>query len=222
MTTTYSSLLFVFLAAAITTNAQIKPIIKVGASQSTWKGEARNSFDQLLDSTNGYISSRNRSGFYANVGAEIPMGKVASFEPSIGYSQRGFGVRGNITINNMKIEALNARATAQMHYVDLTALLKVKPVAGLQLFVGPQVSYLVKNNLHADIAVLGFSLLNKDMDVTDEFNRWDMGVTGGIGYEFTNGIGITAAYERGFQRVDNKERFKAFNESYKAGITYRF
>lgn len=222
MKTTYSSLLLIFIAASLTTNAQIKPIIKIGASQSTWKGEARSSFDQLIDSTNGYITSRNRTGFYANVGAEIPMGEFASFEPSVGYSQRGFGVKGNITISNMKIEALNARATAQMHYVDLTALLKVKPVTGLQLFVGPQLSYLVKNNLHADVAVLGFSILNKDMDVTDEFARWDMGITGGVGYEFANGIGITAAYERGFKRVDKNERFKAFNEGYKAGLTYRF
>ena len=35
-------------------------------------------------------------------------------------------------------------------------------------------------------------------------------------------IGISAAYERGFQRLDKNQNFKAFNEGYKAGRTYRF
>lgn len=222
MRTTYLSLLVVFTTAAITTNAQIKPVIKAGVIQSTWKGEARESFTQLVDQTDGYITSRNRTAFYVGAGAELPLGDFVSIEPSLVYTQRGYGIKGNLTINQLKIDALDARATAQMHYIDLPVLLKVKPVAGLQLFAGPQVSYLVKNNLRADVSVLGFSLFNRDIDITEQFNRWDVGVTGGVGYEFENGIGITAAYERGFQRLDKNQNFKVFNEGYKAGLTYRF
>ena len=222
MRTIYLSLLVVFTTATITINAQIKPVIKAGVMQSTWKGEARQSFDQLIDKTDGYITTRNRTAFYAGAGVEIPLGTVVSVEPSLIYSQRGYGIKGNLTINNMKIDALDARATSQMHYIDLPVLLKVKPAAGLVLFAGPQVSYLVKNNLRADVSVLGFSLINTDMDITDQFNRWDVGVTGGVGYEFSNGIGINAAYERGFQRLDKNQNFKAFNEGYKAGLTFRF
>ncbi|MEJ8844155.1 porin family protein [Lacibacter sp. H375] len=222
MRTIYLSLLVVFTTAAITTNAQIKPVIKAGIIQSTWKGEARESFNQLIDKADGYITTRNRTAFYAGAGVELPLGDFASVEPSLIYTQRGYGIKGNLTINDMKIDALDARATSQMHYIDLPVLLKVKPVAGLQLFVGPQVSYLVKNNLRADVSVLGFSLINNDWDITDQFNRWDVGVAGGVGYEFENGIGISASYERGFQRLDKNQNFKAFNEGYKAGLTFRF
>src|SRR5688572_25312809 len=215
MRTIYLSLLVVFTTAAITTNAQIKPVIKAGIIQSTWKGEARESFNQLVDKADGYITTRNRTAFYVGAGFELPLGDFASVEPSLIYTQRGYGIKGNLTINDMKIDALDARATSQMHYIDLPVLLKVKPVAGLQLFAGPQVSYLVKNNLRADVSVLGFSLINNDWDITEQFNRWDIGVTGGVGYEFSNGIGITAAYERGFQRLDKNQNFKAFNEGYK-------
>lgn len=222
MRTIYLGLLVAFTTVTITTNAQVKPVIKAGVIQSTWKGEARQSFDQLVDQTDGYITTRNRTAFYVGVGIELPISDIVSIEPSLLYTQRGYGIKGNLTINDMKIEALNARATSQMHYIDLPVLLKVKPAAGLQLFAGPQVSYLVKNNLRADVAVLGFSLINSDLDITDQFNRWDVGVTGGVGYEFANGIGISAAYERGFQRLDKNQNFKAFNEGYKAGLTYRF
>ncbi|NCU05565.1 MAG: PorT family protein [Chitinophagaceae bacterium] len=222
MRITYLSLLVVSTTVTIASNAQVKPVIKAGVIQSTWKGEARQSFDQLVDKTDGYISTRNRTAFYVGAGVELPLGDVVSIEPSLVYSQRGYGIKGNLTINDMKIDALDARATSQMHYIDLPVLLKVKPVAGLQLFAGPQVSYLVKNNLRADVSVLGFSLINNDWDITDQFNRWDVGVTGGVGYEFANGIGLTASYERGFQRLDKNQNFKAFNEGYKAGLTYRF
>ncbi len=222
MRTIYLGLLVAFTTVTITTNAQVKPVIKAGVIQSTWKGEARQSFDQLVDQTDGYITTRNRTAFYVGAGIELPISDIVSIEPSLLYTQRGYGIKGNLTINDMKIEALDARATSQMHYIDLPVLLKVKPAAGLQLFAGPQVSYLVKNNLRADVAVLGFSLINSDLDITDQFNRWDVGVTGGVGYEFANGIGISAAYERGFQRLDKNQNFKAFNEGYKAGLTYRF
>ncbi len=211
-----------FLVLTFSSTAQIKPTIKVGVVQSTWKGEAKESLDQLIDVTDGYVTSRNRTGFYAGAGIDLPLGNFISVEPSLIYTQRGYGLKGNLTIADLKIEALNARATSQMHYIDLPVLLKIKPVAGLQIFAGPQVSYLVHNNLRADVSVLGFSLLNKDLDITEQFNRWDIGVTGGVGFEFENGIGIMASYERGFQRLDKNQSFKVFNEGYKAGLTYKF
>lgn len=218
----YASFFVLFLAISFSSTAQIKPIIKVGAVQSTWKGEAKESLDQLIDVTDGYVTSRKRTGFYAGAGIDLPIGNFISVEPSLIYTQRGYRLKGNLTIADLKIEALNARATSQMHYIDLPVLLKIKPVAGLQIFAGPQVSYLVHNNLRADVSVLGFSLLHKDLDITEQFNRWDMGITGGVGFEFENGIGITASYERGFQRLDKNQNFKVFNEGYKAGLTYKF
>jgi hypothetical protein len=213
---------FSLLVISISSFAQIKPTIKAGAVHNTWKGEAEQTFTTLVDKTNGILTTQNRTGFYAGAGVTIPVGSIVSIEPSLIYTQRGYGVKGNLTINQLKIEALNASVTSQMHYVDLPVLIKVKPVGGLIIFAGPQVSYLVKNNLRADVSVLGFSLVNTNLNITNQFNKWDMGVTGGIGYEFAGGIGITAAYDRGFRRLDQKQQFKVFNEGFKAGLTYRF
>ena len=207
---------------SISAFAQIKPILKAGIINATWKGEARETFSSVIDQTNGIIESRKRTGFYIGAGADIPLGEMVSIEPGLVYTQRGYGLKGNLTINKLKIEALNARATSQMHYIDVPVLIKVKPAGGLTIFAGPQVSYLVKNNLQADIALLGFSLLNTDLDITNQFNRFDMGITGGIGYEFEGGFGIAASYEKGFNRLDKNQNFKVFNEAIKAGFTYKF
>lgn len=213
---------FVMSVISVSSFAQVKPIIKAGAINSTWKGEAQETLTSLVDRTNGILTQKDRKGFYAGAGVELPLGSVVSIEPSLIYTQRGYSVEGNLTINQLKITALDARAISQMHYIDLPVLIKVKPVGGLTLFAGPQVSYLVKNNLRADVAVLGFSLINTNFNITNQFNKWDMGVTGGIGYEFNNGIGITASYDRGFRRLDANERFKVFNEGIKAGLSYKF
>jgi hypothetical protein len=212
----------VFSLLAVSSFAQVKPVIKAGGIHSTWKGEAKETLTSLVDETNGIITSRDRTGFYVGAGVNLPLGDIVSIEPSLIYTQRGYGLKGNLTINALKIDALQARATSQMHYIDLPVLLKVKPAGGITLFAGPQVSYLVKNNLRADVAVLGFSLVNTDLDITNQFNKFDVGVTGGIGYEFENGFGISAAYERGFNRLDNNERFKVFNQGIKAGLSYKF
>ncbi len=211
-----------FLLVSVSSIAQIKPIIKVGGVNATWKGEAEQTVTSVIDKSNGILTPKDRNGFYAGAGVNIPLGGIVSVEPSLIYTQRGYGLKGNLTINQLKIEALNASATSQMHYIDLPVLLKVKPVGGLIIFAGPQISYLVKNNLRADVSVLGFSVVNTNLNITNQFNKWDMGVTGGVGYEFENGIGITASYDRGFRRLDANERFKVFNEGIKAGLTYRF
>lgn len=202
--------------------AQVKPVIKAGVINSTWKGDAYQTFGSLLDKTDGYLSERSRTGFYVGGAVDVPITDGFSIEPGLIYTQRGYGLRGNLTINALKIDALNARATSQMHYVDVPVLLKVKPAGGFTIFAGPQVSYLVKNNLRADVNVLGFSLLNTNLDITNQFNRLDVGVTGGIGYESESGIGVSAAFERGFNRLDKNQNFRVFNQGIKVGLTYKF
>jgi hypothetical protein len=70
--------------------------------------------------------------------------------------------------------------------------------------------------------LLGFNLLNKSMDATGQFNRWDAGLTGGIGYQFANGFNLSAAYDHGLVRTDANKNMNAYNRSFKIGIGYSF
>lgn len=213
---------FLLSIISLTATAQIKPVLKAGMIHSTWKGDAKETLGSILDKTDGYLNDRSRTGFYVGGAVDLPLSENFSIEPGLIYTQRGYGLRGNLTINALKINAINARATSQMHYVDVPVLFKVKPAGGFTVFAGPQLSYLVNNNLRADVNVLGFSLLNTNLDITNQFNRLDVGVTGGIGYESESGIGISAAFERGFNRLDKNQNFNVFNQGIKVGLTYKF
>jgi len=89
---------------------------------------------------------------------------------------------------------------------------------GLQLFAGPQFSYLMKANLNTTAGLLGIDLLDNNMDVTNNFNRWDVGVTGGLGYKLSNGININASYDYGLSKIDKNQNTKAYNNAFKIGI----
>lgn len=117
----------------------------------------------------------------------------------------------------MDILGANAKAILQSQYVDVPVLLKGN-FGGFQIFAGPQISYLAQSNLKTTAGVLGINLLNKDIDVTSQFNRWDVGLTGGIGYQFSNGLSLSASYDYGLSKIDVHQNVNAFNRAIKVGI----
>jgi hypothetical protein len=70
--------------------------------------------------------------------------------------------------------------------------------------------------------VLGISLINKKLDLTDNFNRMDIGIAGGIGYQFDNGFNIKGGYDYGLARLDKNNNYKAYNRVVKLSIGYTF
>jgi hypothetical protein len=216
-------LLFSTLFMSAIALAQTEPSfgIRAGISSSNIKGDAANSLNDLLDYTNGWITTNNKTGFYAGAYASIPLGGTVSVEPGIGYTQRGYEMKGELGIKGMEFIGANAKALLTSHYVDIPVLLKVN-MEGLQLFAGPQVSYLAKSDLRTTAGVLGFNILNKTMDATEQFNRWDAGFTGGIGYQFGNGLNISGSYDHGLSKIDANQNFDAYNRSFKIGLGFNF
>lgn len=195
--------------------------IKGGFSSARMEGDAMNSLDNLVDLTGGRITTTSRSGFFAGGNVAIPVSKNFSIEPGLYYSQKGYEMRGDLQWK--AIDFLSAAATAKLdaQYIDLPLLLKAN-FSGFQVFAGPQVSYLVNADLKTKAGVFGINLLNKSWDVTDEYNRWDAGITGGIGYQFKNGVSFSASYDHGLSRVDANESLEAYNRSFKVGLGMRF
>lgn len=195
--------------------------IKGGFSSARMQGEAMNSLGNLVDLTGGYVTTNSRSGFFAGGNVSLPVSENISIEPGLYYTQKGYEMRGDLQWK--AVDFLSAAATAKLdaQYVDLPLLLKAN-FGGFQVFAGPQVSYLVNADLKTKAGILGINLLNKNWDVTNEYNRWDAGVTGGIGYQFKNGVNLSAAYDHGLSRVDANQSLEAYNRSFKVGLGMRF
>ena len=203
--------------------AQLTPSfgINAGLSSSGMRGESVDNLKNLLDFSNGKIKTLNRTGFYAGGYASFPLDKMISIEPGIYYSQKGYELKGGISVKGAEFLNANAKAQLQSNYLDLPLLLKIN-VNGFQVFAGPQFSYLLNADLKTSAGVLGFNLLKNTLDATAQFNRWDMAVTGGLGFKFTNGIYISAAYDYGLSKVDANKNISSYNRAVKIGLGINF
>jgi hypothetical protein len=195
--------------------------IRAGAASSDMRGDAVGSLNKIVDVTSGMISTGSRTGFFAGGAASIPVSGNVSIEPGLYYSQKGYELRGDLNIKSVDFLGVNARAALNTSYVDLPVLVKAN-VGGLELFAGPQVSYLTKAELRTTAGALGFNVVNSRTDATDQFHRWDAGLTGGLGYQFNNGFNIRAAYDHGLTKTDANRNLDAYNRSIKLGLGYRF
>ena len=216
-------LLFVSIAISAIGFAQNQPSfgIRGGITSSTMQGDAVNSLQNLLDYTNGAITTKSHTGFFAGANASIPVSDLVSVEPGLYYSQKGYEMQGELNLKGVEFLGANAQAKLTSHYIDLPVLLKLN-FNGLQLFAGPQISYLAKADLRTTAGALGFNVLDKTMDATDQFNRWDAGMTGGIGYKFPNGFNVSASYDYGLSKVDANQNIDSYNRSFKVGVGFNF
>lgn len=212
----------ILLIAVANVNAQTSFGVRAGVNHSSLKGDAVKSFEDLVSMTDGYLTSSARTGFHAGAFAEVPLGGSISLQPGIYYSQKGYQLKGTIAAD--KMDFLNATATAklQSHYIDVPVYLKANLGGGFHIYAGPQVSYLVKNNVEVEAGALGFNVFNRNFDVTDQFKSLDVSVSGGVGYDFANGLTLNAGYDHGLSRVDKNDNFKSFNRNIKVGVAYRF
>ena len=89
--------------------AQVKPSfgIRAGLSSAGIKGDAVTSLQNILDYTDGMITTSNRTGFYAGAYSSIPVSEIFSVEPSIYYSQKGYKLLGELNLKGVEFLGLN-------------------------------------------------------------------------------------------------------------------
>lgn len=217
-------LLLLVTVSALYTSAQVTPqfTVKAGLSSAGIRGEAASNLNNLLNFTDGMVTTQNRTGFFAGVAVGIPLNEKITLEPGIYYSQKGYELRGELGIKGVEFLGVNARARLQSDYIDVPILLKANLGGGLKIFAGPQISYLASSNLKTSAGLLGINIFNNTLDASNQFNKWDMGLTGGVSYEFKNGFSVSGAYDHGLSRIDANNSINGYNSSIKVGVGIRF
>lgn len=216
--------LLTIIAATVSSYAQsdVKFGIKAGANFATIGGEANQQLNQLLEWTNGYVTTTGRTGMHVGGFVQIPVSESVVIEPGILYSTKGYTLKGDVDFKVLELLGIGARADLMSQYLDMPLLVKATLGNGFQVYAGPQLSYLMNADLRARASVLGVNLLNKKIDVTDQFNKVDAALTAGIGYQFNNGISINAGYDYGLSRIDANKSVNARNQVVKVGMAVRF
>lgn len=202
--------------------AQVQFGIRSGVNFSKWEGQDLQVIEDLLEKTDGYLVTKGKTGYHIGGYLRIPISKTFSFEPGLQYSKKGYRIMGDFQIPVLKYFGINAGAQVQSHYIDVPLVIKARVIKGLQVYAGPQVSFLARSTLNAKLGVLGISIFNRGFGITERFNRVDLGLTGGIGYELDNGLNIQAGYDHGLSPLDKNENYRAFNRVVKVSVGYTF
>lgn len=224
-------LLYIFILTSSAASAQNKEAIagaekisfgiRGGLASYNMRGDAVDNLGSLLNLTKGMVTTKSRTGFYGGLYVSIPLSPDLALEPALYYTQKGYELNGDLNVKGVGFLGASAKTQLQANYIDIPLLLKLK-AGSFQVFAGPQFSYLTKVNLHSTAGVLGINLLNNNMDVTNSFNRWDAGVTGGFGVTIFKNLNATASYDYGLQKADAGQKVKSYNQGFKIGVGIGF
>jgi hypothetical protein len=216
-------LLFASVAISTLAFAQAKPSfgIRGGVSYAGLQGDAVSSVQNLVDFSNGAITTSSRPGLFGGGFVNIPVAQNFSIEPAVYYAQKGYELKGTFNIKGAEFLSAGAKAQLNTSYIDIPVLAKMN-VSGLQIFAGPQVSFLTDAKLRMTAGALGFNIVDNTVNAKEQFNNIDVAVTGGLGYQFSNGVNITAAYDHGLSKVDKGQNFDSYNRAFKVGVGFKF
>ena len=196
---------------------------RAGLNVADLQGDAVQSFTTLAGyAPDGSISKQMRPGFYAGVFATLPIAPGFAIEPGITYAEKGAVLKGTLPFPALDFLNANVTGTARLAYIDVPVLAKVYLTPGFYLYAGPQASFLVNGKARVDASVLGFSAYKQDFDVADQLRKVDFAAVGGLGYQFDNGLGLSAGYDYGLTSLDANNRFQAYNRVAKVGLSYAF
>ena len=197
--------------------------VRAGLNVADLRGDAVQSFTSLAGyAPDGAISKQLRPGFYAGVFATLPLGPGFAIEPGSTYAEKGAVLKGTLPFPALDFLNANVTGTARLAYIDVPVLAKVFITPGFYLYAGPQASFLVSGKARVDASVLGFSAYKQDFDVANQLRKVDFAAVGGLGYQFDNGLGLSAGYDYGFASLDSGNRFQAYNRVAKVGLSYSF
>lgn len=173
--------------------------VKAGVDFANWGG--KDARDSNMDTNPGF----QIGGF-----VESPLSRLLELESGLYLATKG--ARGKDTIQGVD---LKVRSTS--YYLDLPVLVKYSLPTGLNLFAGPQFSYLIDNKWTWE-----FDGAKETEWSTEGANRFDLGLVAGTGYKFQNGFRINANYDLGLSKLGKDDNSKVYNRVVKVSVGYTF
>ena len=213
----------VYSAPSNPNTAGVRFGFRAGLNVADVQGDAVKTFTNLAGyAPSGAITKEMRPGFYAGVYATLPIGPSFAIEPGISYSEKGTVLKGILPFPALDFLNTQVTGTARLAYVDVPVLAKVFITPGFYLYAGPQASFLVSGKARVQAGALGFTAYKQDFDVSSQLRKVDFAAVGGLGYQFENGLGLSAGYDYSLTSLDKNNNFNAQNRVIKAGLNYSF
>lgn len=208
-------LFLLFLLSGQLVGQDVSLGIKAGVNLSEWVGQ------------DTYSSSLN-TGFHVGPSVLIKASDRISVEPALLYSQKGT-VWGRIIDVEFEEEAFYSDATYdyRFSYLEMPVLVRFNIFSNFDLYLGPQFSYLIKTTSFTEDFVRydrerEYHQERKEEDLKG-YNKFDLGIAGGVGYLFGNGLNINAGYDFGLYSIKEEGGDgKIHNRVIKLSVGYYF
>lgn len=138
------------------------------------------------------------TSFNAGLFANFPVGDILSIQPEVLYSRKG----AELTYND---DLISSTTQFKLNYIEVPVLFKVNITENLNVHAGPYFAYLVDAQVKNETEGIIDSEDTDDYD-NDDFNKFDVGISGGIGLELSS-FEIGARYNYGFSTIGKDRDF---------------
>lgn len=135
-------------------------------------------------------------GFHVGIYGQLFSNNGFAVQPELNYSTKGNRVTTNFGV-------IDQETKFNLHYIDVPILAVFKLGESVEIHAGPYWSYLVAANIDTDGDLEDeFRELDRD-----NFDNWDYGLVGGVGFNFNN-LQIGARYNYGLNEIARSEGAK--------------
>lgn len=184
----------------INSNAQDKPLPK--DCNTKFGIKAGVNFSNLY--TDNVDDNNMLTGFHVGGYAKIAITDVVAIQPELLYSTKG----AELVYNN---SLFGGTAKFKLGYIEVPVLLVINVTENLSLQAGGYAAYLVdaKTTNEGNGNTFDF----EDNLDTDDYNKFDAGLVGGIGFDIDS-FGFGARYNYGLTTIGKQNNFSGFNYTF--------
>jgi urease beta subunit len=175
------------------------------------KLEYNNDVAGTTESVNGHTS------FHVGAFVNIPLGSMFRFQPGISYSGQGADLTTKFTSGSF---SATSDVEQSLHYINVPLALQYQNPSGFFVELGAQPGFLIS----AKMKDISAGSTGSDSTNKKEFDTFDIGALGGIGYLTRIGLGFNVRYVYGLSNIfeDNntKAGLEAKNRVIQVGLVY--
>lgn len=144
------------------------------------------------------VNDRNaRLGFHAGVYAQLFSSRAFTIQPEVNFSTKG----NKVTYTNNTIDQ---ETKFNLSYIDIPVLGVFKLGRAAEIHAGAYWAYLVGANIDSDGDLdNGFEKQDRD-----NFDKWDYGLVGGLGFNLGKGAQLGARYNYGLNEIARTDAAK--------------
>jgi hypothetical protein len=152
---------------------------------------------------------KNRAGFHGGAFMLIKISKVG-IQPEVLFSKQG-----------SKFSFQNDNLSSNFDYVNIPVVIKLYTVAGINLQLGPQISFLAKSGGQTIQTVNGVSTA---VEASKElYKKSDFGAVFGVGWDLPFGIMVEGRYNLGLSKIQDDPNLDATkNQVFQVSLGYKF